>query len=76
MFLHKIIPGVANRSYGIAVAKMAGMPENIVARAEQVLSNLESCDKDTQPVAKAIEKPSVKPVVEEPKPKSQLSLFG
>lgn len=76
VFLHKIIPGVANRSYGIAVAKMAGMPENIVARAEQVLSNLESCDKDTQPVAKAMEKTSVKPVVEEPKPKSQLSLFG
>ena len=76
VFLHKIISGVANRSYGIAVAKMAGMPENIVARAEQVLSNLESGDTDTQPVPKATEKPSVKPVVEEPKPKSQLSLFG
>ena len=76
VFLHKIIPGVANRSYGIAVAKMAGMPENIVARAEQVLSNLESGNTDTQSIPKATEKPSVKPVVEEPKPKSQLSLFG
>ena len=76
VFLHKIIPGVANRSYGIAVAKMAGMPENIVARAEQVLSNLESGTTDTQSIPKAAEKPSVKPVVEEPKPKSQLSLFG
>ncbi|MBQ3785100.1 MAG: DNA mismatch repair protein MutS [Alphaproteobacteria bacterium] len=76
VFLHKIISGVANRSYGIAVAKMAGMPEKIVERAEQVLSNLESGVPDTQPVSKAPEKPSVKPVVEEPKTKSQLSLFG
>ena len=76
VFLHKIISGVANRSYGIAVAKMAGMPEKIVERAEQVLSNLESGAPDTQPVSKAPEKPSVKPVVEEPKTKSQLSLFG
>lgn len=43
IFLHKIINGVANRSYGIAVAKMAGMPERIVKRAESVLDNLESC---------------------------------
>jgi DNA mismatch repair protein MutS len=74
VFLHKIIPGIANRSYGIAVAKMAGMPEQIVARAEQVLSNLESAPTETKQVKK--EKPSVKPMVEEPKSKSQLSLFG
>lgn len=76
VFLHKIIPGVANRSYGIAVAKMAGMPEKIVNRAEQVLANLESGDTGVQPIKKEREKPSVKPVVEEPKSKSQLSLFG
>ena len=74
VFLHKIIPGVANRSYGIAVAKMAGMPQRVVERAENVLSNLESEKTHTAPIVK--EKPSIKPVVEEPKPKSQLSLFG
>lgn len=42
IFMHKIIPGVANRSYGIHVAKMAGMPESVVARAEVVLSELEN----------------------------------
>lgn len=42
IFMHKIVPGVANRSYGIQVAKMAGMPAAVVARAEQVLANLES----------------------------------
>ncbi|MBD5391862.1 DNA mismatch repair protein MutS [bacterium] len=42
IFMHKIIPGVANRSYGIHVAKMAGMPERILSRAQQVLDALES----------------------------------
>ena len=42
IFMHKIIPGVANRSYGIQVAKMAGMPASVVARAEEVLIGLEA----------------------------------
>ena len=42
IFMHKIVPGVANRSYGIQIKKMAGMPAAVVARAEQVLANLES----------------------------------
>ena len=76
VFLHKIIPGVANRSYGIAVAKMAGMPEKIVKRAEDVLEHLE-CDQDNEcKQTKQIQKPSVKPVVNKEKNKSQLSLFG
>ena len=75
VFLHKIIPGVANRSYGIAVAKMAGMPEKIVARAEQVLSNLENDSCDTNSVQKTPEKIDIKPIVKEPENKSQLSLF-
>lgn len=42
VFMHKIVAGVANRSYGIHVAKMAGMPTSVVSRAESVLSALES----------------------------------
>ncbi|MCQ2598917.1 MAG: DNA mismatch repair protein MutS [Alphaproteobacteria bacterium] len=42
VFMHKIVPGVANRSYGIHVAQMAGMPDSVVARAESVLQGLES----------------------------------
>lgn len=42
IFMHKIVAGVASRSYGIHVAKMAGMPESVVARAQAVLDNLES----------------------------------
>lgn len=74
VFLHKIIDGVANRSYGIAVAKMAGMPEKIVMRAESVLSNLES--EKTEEGVSVHKKPSVKPVVSAKQNDSQLSLFG
>ena len=41
-FLRKIIPGGADRSYGIEVAKLAGLPEKVVQRAKKVLKELES----------------------------------
>jgi len=75
VFLHKIIPGIANRSYGIAVAKMAGMPMKIVERAESVLENLESEKAHVAPEQAKVS-PSIKPVVEEEVKKTQLSLFG
>jgi DNA mismatch repair protein MutS len=42
VFLHKIIAGAADRSYGIHVARLAGVPEWVNRRAEQILENLES----------------------------------
>nr|WP_231712482.1 DNA mismatch repair protein MutS [Vineibacter terrae] len=41
VFLHEVAPGAADRSYGIHVAKLAGLPSAVVARAEEVLSALE-----------------------------------
>ena len=41
IFLHKIIPGVANSSYGIHVAELAGLPKEIINSAEQILTNFE-----------------------------------
>jgi DNA mismatch repair protein MutS len=41
VFLHKIIPGAADRSYGIYVARMAGLPDKLITRANEVLKNLE-----------------------------------
>ncbi len=41
IFLHEVKPGVADRSYGIQVARLAGLPERAVARARQVLKELE-----------------------------------
>jgi DNA mismatch repair protein MutS len=41
VFLHEVAPGAADRSYGIHVAKLAGLPAAAVARAEEVLQTLE-----------------------------------
>jgi DNA mismatch repair protein MutS len=46
VFLHRVIPGCADKSYGVHVAKLAGMPPSIVQRAETVLKQLEH-DEDT-----------------------------
>ena len=40
-FLRKIIPGGADRSYGIEVAKLAGLPDGVIRRAREILSELE-----------------------------------
>ncbi len=40
VFLHRILPGRTDRSYGIHVAKLAGLPREVVARAQQVLESL------------------------------------
>ena len=42
IFLHQLIEGVAESSYGIEVAKMAGLPEVVVIKAREVLNNLEN----------------------------------
>jgi DNA mismatch repair protein MutS len=42
LFLHKIIPGGADRSYGIHVAQIAGIPGTIIQRANQILIDLEA----------------------------------
>ncbi len=41
VFLHEVGPGVADKSYGIAVARLAGMPAEVVSRAAEVLARLE-----------------------------------
>jgi DNA mismatch repair protein MutS len=48
VFMHKIIPGAASHSYGIHVAKMAGMPDEVVANAERILAGLENRKKITK----------------------------
>ena len=42
IFLHRIVPGGTGRSYGIHVAQLAGLPKSVVARAQEVLAELES----------------------------------
>ncbi len=42
VFLHKIAPGAADRSYGVHVAQLAGLPKPVVARAQEILADLEA----------------------------------
>ena len=50
IFLRKIIPGGADKSYGIQVARLAGLPKEILDRAKEVLAHLESSSRaDTEP---------------------------
>lgn len=42
VFLHEVAPGAADRSYGIQVAKLAGIPGSVISRAQQVLERLEA----------------------------------
>ncbi|PYK17393.1 MAG: DNA mismatch repair protein MutS, partial [Verrucomicrobia bacterium] len=52
IFLRKIIPGGADKSYGIQVARLAGLPKEILDRAKEILSHLEKPDGITAPSAK------------------------
>ena len=52
IFLHKIVPGAADRSYGIHVAQMAGLPAPVIARANEILKQLEASSGTTLPEIK------------------------
>jgi DNA mismatch repair protein MutS len=68
IFLHKVVPGYADHSYGIQVAEMAGLPISITRRAKQILKNLES--KELSPLDHRKKKPK-----EGEEEEIQLSLF-
>ncbi len=58
VFLHRLVGGPASRSYGVQVAKLAGLPESVLARARALLETLESGSRrDAGPAALAAEKP-------------------
>ncbi len=59
IFLHKVMPGSADHSYGIQVAEMAGLPTAITRRAKHILKNLES--KELTPMEARKMKPAAKP---------------
>jgi DNA mismatch repair protein MutS len=46
IFLRKLVPGGTSRSYGIQVARIAGIPMEIIKRAKEILENLEGEDTD------------------------------
>lgn len=54
IFLRKLVPGGSNHSFGIQVAKMAGMPKTIVKRAQELLVHFESARMEDQEQAKRV----------------------
>ena len=54
IFLRKIVPGGADRSYGVAVAKLAGLPKSLIARARQIMARLEVDDEEKGSIGKTI----------------------
>jgi len=70
VFLRKVIPGGADRSYGIHVAELAGIPEPVIARAREILANLEEQELDVRGLPKLARKEG-----EEPK-EGQFLLFA
>ena len=67
-FLRRIVPGGADDSYGIEVAKLAGLPDSVITRAKAILKELESGKKTERPGKRK------KEVITEPEP--QMSLLG
>ncbi len=73
IFLRKIVEGGTNRSYGIQVARLAGLPQKVIDRAREVLSNLEKGELDVTGMPKIA---TTKKAVFKLKPSSQLTFFG
>jgi DNA mismatch repair protein MutS len=72
VFLRKIVPGGSDKSYGIQVARLAGMPAEVVDRAKEILANLEEGEigESGQPKIARQRRPKAKPAG------AQLDLFG
>jgi DNA mismatch repair protein MutS len=45
IFLHEVVKGAADRSYGVHVAELAGLPQSVVSRAHEILAELEAADR-------------------------------
>jgi DNA mismatch repair protein MutS len=71
VFLRKVIPGGADKSYGIHVAQLAGLPKSVIHRAQEVLSDLEGNHQPRVPQSRKGRRTHVP----EPPP-LQVSLFG
>ena len=61
IFLHKVLPGSAGKSYGLHVARLAGVPESVIQRADVVLRSLEQPDAAVQSSSPMVQPPEIKP---------------
>jgi DNA mismatch repair protein MutS len=72
VFLHKVQPGGTDRSYGIQVARLAGLPAPVVARAQEILRNLERTEFDREGRPRLARSEQAPPA----EPGRQLALFA
>ena len=78
VFVRRVIPGAADRSYGIQVARLAGLPLSVIDRAKVILQKLESDDSSIELPASAASSPKAKPkkkITVAPEDDSQLNLL-
>ncbi|WP_407068072.1 DNA mismatch repair protein MutS [Methylobacterium crusticola] len=68
VFLHEVVPGAADRSYGLQVARLAGLPSSVIARAKGLLAELERGDGGRGRRAPAAELPLFAAAPPEPPP--------
>ncbi|HLA86060.1 MAG TPA: DNA mismatch repair protein MutS [Thermoguttaceae bacterium] len=71
VFLHKIVEGAADKSYGIHVARLAGVPREVIGRAKEILARLEEEHLDAEGRAKI-----ARPMARRKQSEIQLTLFG
>ncbi|GAP94451.1 DNA mismatch repair protein MutS [Leptolyngbya sp. NIES-2104] len=72
IFLHKVQPGGADRSYGIEAGRLAGLPSSVIDRARQVMTQIEKHSK----IAIGLRKTKSKPAELPKDPTQQLDIFG
>jgi len=63
-FLHRIVEGATDKSYGIYVARLAGVPDEVLSRAGTILAELEAESKDTTPSTPHAEQPHASPAAQ------------
>ena len=76
VFLQRIVPGGTDQSYGIQVARLAGVPKTVLDRAKTILRNLEESELTPEGNVRPAPKHRDRAKLQQLEPPPQLDLFG
>ena len=76
VFLRKIVDGGTDKSYGIQVARLAGVPKEVLERAKQILANLEESELTPEGNVRAARRQHDREKLKSLAPAPQMDLFG
>jgi DNA mismatch repair protein MutS len=76
IFLRKIVPGGTDKSYGIQVARLAGVPKGVIERAKEILANLEEAELTPEGKPRAVRGKREREKLQKLAPPPQLDMFG